>query len=223
MNKRIQFSLALALAAPTWLVTAHAAQDEGQQMQGQMQEQQTQGQTSSELMNMTAGQVADMKLKNDEGKKIGDIEEIVQNKTDGKLNAVVSVGGFLGLGKKRVAIPLDQLRLQQGELVAQGMTKEQLEQQQAYKDQDYEVVEKSTILASVTGGAQPGGGARLSFEQLDLDQDGNITKEEAQSAPELSQNWQQYDTNQDGQLDQSEFSAFESRQQTQPMMPEDQQ
>jgi len=45
---------------------------------------------------------------NDEGKKIGKIEDMIVS-PDGKVSAaVIDVGGFLGVGKHRVAVPVDQ-------------------------------------------------------------------------------------------------------------------
>jgi sporulation protein YlmC with PRC-barrel domain len=45
---------------------------------------------------------------NDEGKKIGKIEDMIVS-PDGKISvAVIDVGGFLGVGKHRVAVPVDQ-------------------------------------------------------------------------------------------------------------------
>ena len=60
----------------------------------------------------------------------------------------------------------------------------------------------------------------MSFSQLDTNQDGMISKDEAQAAmtpgedtDQLDSRFSQADGNQDGELDQSEFSAFESMQQ----------
>jgi sporulation protein YlmC with PRC-barrel domain len=45
---------------------------------------------------------------NDDGKKIGKIEDMIVS-PDGKISvAVIDVGGFLGVGKHRVAVPVDQ-------------------------------------------------------------------------------------------------------------------
>ena len=45
---------------------------------------------------------------NDENKKIGKIEDMIVS-PDGKVSvAVIDVGGFLGVGKHRVAVPVDQ-------------------------------------------------------------------------------------------------------------------
>jgi hypothetical protein len=42
------------------------------------------------------------------------------------LGTSVSVGGFLGLGRRLVAIPVEQIRDEQGRLILPGATKEAL-------------------------------------------------------------------------------------------------
>jgi hypothetical protein len=39
---------------------------------------------------------------------------------------VVAYGGFLGLGERRVVLPLDRFQLQNDRLIVQGMTEDQL-------------------------------------------------------------------------------------------------
>lgn len=49
---------------------------------------------------------------NDQNQKIGSIDDLMVT-PDGKLTiAVISVGGFLGMGSKLVAVPYDQLRFE---------------------------------------------------------------------------------------------------------------
>jgi sporulation protein YlmC with PRC-barrel domain len=68
---------------------------------------------------------------NDRNEKIGTITDvIITPNPDAKVPAasfaVIGVGGFLGLGKHDVAIPMEQLRLQSGKLVLPGATKDAL-------------------------------------------------------------------------------------------------
>jgi sporulation protein YlmC with PRC-barrel domain len=44
------------------------------------------------------------------GEDVPDIEDVVLDQNGG-YHAILSVGGFLGIGEKKVAVPLDQLRL----------------------------------------------------------------------------------------------------------------
>jgi sporulation protein YlmC with PRC-barrel domain len=64
---------------------------------------------------------------NDENKKIGKIEDMIVS-PDGKVSvAVIDVGGFLGVGKHRVAIPVDQFSdINAKKLVLPKATKETL-------------------------------------------------------------------------------------------------
>ena len=58
---------------------------------------------------LTASSICDISVKNIEGKDIGDIKELVIDWNDGKVAyAVLSFGGFMGLGEKLFAIPLNQ-------------------------------------------------------------------------------------------------------------------
>ncbi|MBV9497444.1 MAG: PRC-barrel domain-containing protein [Acidobacteria bacterium] len=63
---------------------------------------------------------------NDAGKKIGKIEDLVVA-PDGTLTAaVIEVGGFLGIGKHRVAIPVKQFTALHPKVTLPGATKEAL-------------------------------------------------------------------------------------------------
>ena len=65
--------------------------------------------------------------------KVGKIVDIVLDR-DKAVYAIVSVGGFLGIGAKRVAIPFDEL--QPGEkktILMSSATKDQLKAMPAYK------------------------------------------------------------------------------------------
>jgi hypothetical protein len=54
-----------------------------------------------------------------------------------------------------------------------------------------------------------------SFNNLDKDGNGQVSKQEAQKGnDQLSQQWDEFDSNQDGQLDRAEFAAFESARQS---------
>ncbi len=68
---------------------------------------------------------------NDKNAKIGTIDDIILTPSS-DVNvpfasfAIIGVGGFLGLGKNDVAIPMPQLKLQSGKLVLPGATKDGL-------------------------------------------------------------------------------------------------
>ena len=68
-------------------------------------------------------------VRNTAGDKIGDIDEVVIG-SNGRPQAILSVGGFLGIGEHRVAVDWNRMKLvrdRNGDLEARlNMTKEQL-------------------------------------------------------------------------------------------------
>ena len=51
------------------------------------------------------------------------------------------------------------------------------------------------------------------FYALDTNQDGTLSATEAAADPELSKNWSEIDKDENGAIDEAEFSAFEGMQQ----------
>jgi sporulation protein YlmC with PRC-barrel domain len=63
---------------------------------------------------------------NDQNQKIGNVDDFIVS-PDGKLStAVVDVGGFLGIGAHKVAIPVQQFGQVSPKIVLKGATKEAL-------------------------------------------------------------------------------------------------
>jgi hypothetical protein len=68
---------------------------------------------------------------NDKNEKIGKVDDlIISPSTDGNTPAasfaIIGVGGFLGIGHRDVAIPMEQLKLQNKQLTLPGATKDAL-------------------------------------------------------------------------------------------------
>lgn len=74
---------------------------------------------------IAAARLADMTLYNAREEKLGDVEAVVAG-PGGRTALVVSHGGFLGLGERRVAVPVDQVALRGDRLVADGLSDEEL-------------------------------------------------------------------------------------------------
>ncbi len=110
---------------------------------------------SQQLMSKKISDINGMSVVNAQGKELGEVNKVVRNKQDQRLAAVISVGGFLGIGEKKVAIPFNELQLQGGNLVASiGANEDQLKQQQKYdKSQYQEVQAEQTVAAAMSGGA----------------------------------------------------------------------
>jgi sporulation protein YlmC with PRC-barrel domain len=68
---------------------------------------------------------------NDKNEKIGKVDDLIispskDSKTPAASFAIIGVGGFLGIGKRDVAIPMEQLKLQNKQLTLPGATKDAL-------------------------------------------------------------------------------------------------
>lgn len=186
------------LCAPVWV---NAAEQSGSQMQ-----------TQRSLMNMQASEIQGKTVVNMQGDKLGKVDKLVQDRKDNSIQAVISVGGFLGIGAKEITIPVVQLQLQQDKLAwNRSLTKDQLKQRPAYQQAQYRVINKDETLAQASNQAT-GGQQTLSFQSLDTNHDGYISPDEAKADPQLADNFRQADQNADVQIDQSEFSAFEEAQ-----------
>lgn len=65
---------------------------------------------------------------NDQNQSVGSIDDVLLSDNEHKAgNAVVSVGGFLGMGSKLVSVPFDQLKIENDKIVIPGATKASLE------------------------------------------------------------------------------------------------
>lgn len=67
-------------------------------------------------------------VQNDKNEKIGVVDDLIVTPNDQVLFAVISVGGFLGLGRRLVAVPYSSLTVddQGHKLVLPGATKDAL-------------------------------------------------------------------------------------------------
>lgn len=66
---------------------------------------------------------------NQEGEDVGSIDNMLITDTDNVQYAILSVGGFLGLGEKLVAVPINNLQFDKDkeEVILKNVTKEDLE------------------------------------------------------------------------------------------------
>ncbi len=70
---------------------------------------------------------------NDQGQKIGSVEDIIISPDRQVSYAIVGAGGFLGMGKHDVAIPVAQLKREGERIVLPGATKEALKSLPEFK------------------------------------------------------------------------------------------
>jgi sporulation protein YlmC with PRC-barrel domain len=63
---------------------------------------------------------------NEQNQKIGTVDDLILTGSDKVVVAVISVGGFLGIGGKLVAVPFDKLQMANGKATLAGATKDAL-------------------------------------------------------------------------------------------------
>lgn len=100
----------------------------------------------AERMSMMAGDLRDADVYTMRGEEVGEVEQIAA--AGGQLYAIISHGGFLGIGENEVAIPLERLAMRGDEVILLGLTEEQLEQMPNYDfdaDQEYSATEPVEI------------------------------------------------------------------------------
>lgn len=92
-----------------------------------------------------AGQFIGQAVTNQAGEKIGDINDLLFDKSGRVINVVIGVGGFLGIGEKYVAVPYSTLSItadpQGKRVVSVPLSKERLQ-----AAPDFKPTEKTTFM-----------------------------------------------------------------------------
>jgi len=78
--------------------------------------------------NVPVDSIAQMDVLDANGKKIGEVDAVLQDKNGEIKGVAVGYGGFLGFGAKGAVVTLDQLKLKDGTLVT-DINEDQLDQQ----------------------------------------------------------------------------------------------
>lgn len=81
---------------------------------------------------IVASELMDMNLYNARGDELGDVERVVVG-TRGDHHIVIGAGGFLGIGERDVAIPLDRVAVRGDRLVIRGVTEDQIRTMPAFE------------------------------------------------------------------------------------------
>jgi sporulation protein YlmC with PRC-barrel domain len=89
----------------------------------------TLGVTYAELRDVTTGwstkrQVLGKKVFNDNGDTVGNIDDIIVAPDKAVSYAIIGAGGFLGMGRHDVAIPVSQLKEAGGKFILPGGSKD---------------------------------------------------------------------------------------------------
>lgn len=73
-----------------------------------------------------ASKIIGMDVKNSEGHTVGSVDDLIVASDDYVGHAIISVGGFLGMGVRHVAVPLEDIKDIHGKAVLPGATKGRL-------------------------------------------------------------------------------------------------
>jgi hypothetical protein len=80
-----------------------------------------------------ASKVIGASVYNDHDQKIGTIDDLLMDRNHDVTQAVLSVGGFLGVDSKLVAVKIDQLQVKPDRIVMTGATKDGLTKMPTYR------------------------------------------------------------------------------------------
>ena len=92
----------------------------------------TTGMSVEELKTIARGwsatkQILGKSVYNDKNDKVGDVDDLIIAPDSSASYAIIGVGGFLGLGERQVAIPVNRLKHSEGRIVLPGATKDALQ------------------------------------------------------------------------------------------------
>ncbi|MEX2455507.1 MAG: PRC-barrel domain-containing protein [Rhodospirillaceae bacterium] len=127
-------AVALMAAGPALAQSgANSNQNTNMERQSGAQTQTTTGTQTT----MKADDIIGEDVKNAAGEDIGEVDSVIIDENGEVAAVVVSVGGFLGIGARNVAIDWSQIQMQpEGELVGASLTKEQLKAMPEYEYSD---------------------------------------------------------------------------------------
>lgn len=95
---------------------------------------------SNAMLALTPDDLHRQEVIGSDGKTIGKISDVVSDKENSNIYAVISTGGFLGLiGGSKHVVPLNELQLEQQKLHV-GITQEELSAREKYMEEHYLIV-----------------------------------------------------------------------------------
>lgn len=92
-------------------------QQNDQQSDQANQNQTDQADQSNQLMSQRASELEGRSIANREGEEIGEVQHVAKHNDSGELFAIVSVGGFWGIGATDIALPLNDMQVEDDQLV----------------------------------------------------------------------------------------------------------
>ncbi|MCE9683911.1 PRC-barrel domain-containing protein [Halomonas alkalisoli] len=104
------------------------------------------------LGSMQVSELEGMTVINMEDEKIGVIQDVVKHNDTGDLHAVITVGGFWGMGGTDIALPLAEMLLEDDQLVfQQTYGEDELENTNEYDEERYSEVDDDLTLSEAWG------------------------------------------------------------------------
>ena len=117
-------------------VTAAAGQ--GEQPDAAVQQQESVQAATQPEQAVSIDEVLGSRVVNANGEEVAEIEDLVVDQNQAQY-AILSVGGFLGIGEKKVAVPLEDLQLGEDEVyLMTATTEEQLEEMPEYDEEQFQ-------------------------------------------------------------------------------------
>jgi sporulation protein YlmC with PRC-barrel domain len=99
---------------------------------------------------MRANQLIGQSIYNAAGESMGEIDDILVNKNDKSSAALVGTGGFLGIGERQIAVPLSDLAMQNGRIVATKLQKADLQRMAAHEANDWVKYDGDRLIGDTT-------------------------------------------------------------------------
>ena len=96
------------------------------------------GVTVEELVSVAKGwsakeQIMGKDVYNDKNENVGVVEDLIIAPDKAVSYAIIGTGGFLGMGKHDVAIPVNQFKLVEGKIILPGATKDAVKAMPAFE------------------------------------------------------------------------------------------
>lgn len=85
---------------------------------------------------LTPGQLRGTEVVGINGEPIGSVKTVVQSRQDQNIHAVISAGGFLGVGDREITVPLDRMRYEDGKLRLSA-TEDELKARPEYRPEQF--------------------------------------------------------------------------------------
>jgi sporulation protein YlmC with PRC-barrel domain len=106
---------------------------------------------STDFRGMKANDLIGKTVYNSAGESVGEIDDLVISKSNKATAAVVGVGGFLGMGERKAAIPLDQMSMQGDRVVAANLTKDEVKRMGEFQAKDWARYDRNRPIGEATG------------------------------------------------------------------------